>query len=130
MVVTDVCPFTLGIAISKKLGMEIRGGYFMPIINRNTTIPVSRVDRVSTLHANQTEVKVAVFQGENRRTKDNLQLGEFTVKGIPPRSRRAGSRYPLHLRSKWRTRSRSDRRRNETQGVARDYQTRPRPFAG
>jgi len=83
LVVTDVSPFTLGIETTKRLGMENRAGYYLPIINRNTTIPVSRVERVSTLHANQTEVKIKVFQGESRKTKDNLPLGEFTVRGIP-----------------------------------------------
>lgn len=83
LVVTDVSPFTLGIETTKRLGMEHRSGYYMPIINRNTTIPVSRVERVSTLHANQTEVRIKVFQGESRKVKDNLLLGEFMVKGIP-----------------------------------------------
>jgi molecular chaperone HscC len=83
LVVTDVAPFTLGIEISKSFGVEHRNGYFMPIINRNTTIPVSRMERVCTLRANQTEVNVKIYQGEGRRVEQNLFLGEFTVKGIP-----------------------------------------------
>lgn len=84
LVVTDVAPFTLGIEITKQFGHEWRNGYFMPIVERNTTIPVSRVERVSTLAPNQTTVKVKVYQGEARRTEDNLCLGEFEVTGIPP----------------------------------------------
>jgi molecular chaperone HscC len=83
MVVTDVCPFTLGVEVSRRIGMEVRDGYFLPVINRNTVIPVSRVERVSTMYANQSEIKVKVHQGESRRTKDNLLLGEFKVIGIP-----------------------------------------------
>jgi molecular chaperone HscC len=83
MVVTDVAPFTLGIAISKSFGHELRDGYFLPVIHRNTTIPVSRVEPVATLHPNQTEIVVKIYQGESRRVEDNLLLGEFTVKGIP-----------------------------------------------
>jgi molecular chaperone HscC len=83
LVVTDVAPFTLGVETSKRMGLEIRDGYFTPVIHRNTTIPTSRLKRVSTLHANQTEVNVKVFQGENRRVKDNLLLGELSLKGIP-----------------------------------------------
>lgn len=83
MVVTDVAPFTLGISISKRFGSEVRDGYFLPVIPRNTTIPNSRVERVQTMHANQTEVQVHVFQGESRQVKDNLELGEFKIKGIP-----------------------------------------------
>ena len=83
LVVTDVAPFTLGIAVSKQLGLERRDGYFLPIINRNTTIPVSRVELVSTVHANQTEMAIQIYQGESRRVEDNLLLGEFSVTGIP-----------------------------------------------
>lgn len=83
LVVTDVAPFTLGVEVSKEFGLEQRTGYFLPVINRNTTIPVSRVQRVSTLHPNQTQVVVKIYQGEGRRTDNNLLLGEFTVKGIP-----------------------------------------------
>jgi molecular chaperone HscC len=83
LVVTDVAPFTLGIEISKRMGLEHHAGYFMPIIHRNTAIPVSRVESVSTLTPNQTEVVVKIYQGESRRVDGNLLLGEFTVKGIP-----------------------------------------------
>jgi molecular chaperone HscC len=80
--VTDVAPFTLG--ISEQLGGDLRDGYFDPVIDRNTTIPVSRVKRYSTVYPNQTSLVVRVFQGESRRIEDNLPLGEFEVRGIPP----------------------------------------------
>ncbi|GIW79091.1 MAG: hypothetical protein KatS3mg105_0898 [Gemmatales bacterium] len=83
LVVTDVAPFTLGIAISKEFGMQRRDGYFLPIIHRNTTIPVSRVERVFTTEPNQTEVVVRVYQGESRRVEHNLLLGEFVLQGVP-----------------------------------------------
>ncbi len=83
LVVTDVAPFTLGLEATREFAGEHRDGYFLPIINRNTTIPVSRVERVQTLHPNQTSINVRVFQGEGRRTESNLFLGEFTVDGIP-----------------------------------------------
>ncbi|HZZ81704.1 MAG TPA: Hsp70 family protein, partial [Gemmataceae bacterium] len=83
IVVTDVAPFSLGIAISKQFGSEIRDGYYLPILHRNTTIPASRVESVGTLQANQSEVVVKIYQGESRLVADNLYLGEFTVKGIP-----------------------------------------------
>jgi len=83
LVVTDVSPFTLGIAISRDLAGERQDGYFLPIISRNTPIPTSRVERVGTTRANQTSVTVRVYQGEGRKTEDNLYLGEFDVAGIP-----------------------------------------------
>src|SRR5262245_3934805 len=84
LVVTDVAAFTLGIAICKHFGDDIRDGYFDPVIDRNTTIPVSRVKRYATMHPNQTMIVVHVYQGESRRTEDNLLLGEFEVRGISP----------------------------------------------
>jgi len=83
LVVTDVAPFTLGTEITKQVGIEQRGGYYLPVINRNITIPVSRVERMGTVHANQTEMKIGIYQGESRRVKDNLFLGQFEVKNIP-----------------------------------------------
>lgn len=83
LVVTDVAPFTLGIHITKTFGLEHRSGYFLPVIERNSTIPVSRVKSVATLQANQTRVVVEIYQGEARRVEDNLRLGEFEVNGIP-----------------------------------------------
>lgn len=83
LVVTDVAPFTLGIEITREIGGGRRNGYFLPIIHRNTTIPISRVERVGTVTPNQTSISVKIFQGESRRCEDNLLLGEFEVQRIP-----------------------------------------------
>jgi molecular chaperone HscC len=84
LVVTDVSPFTLGVEIMKEFAGNLRDGYFSPIINRNTTIPVSQQHRFGTVEPNQTQLRVKVFQGESRTVKDNLLIGEFVVKEIPP----------------------------------------------
>ena len=83
MVVTDVAPFTLGVEVSKRMGHEHRAGYFQAIIDRNTTIPVSRSQSLSTLVPNQTSIQLKIYQGESRRVEDNLFLGEFEISGIP-----------------------------------------------
>ncbi len=84
MVMTDVCPHTLGVEIAKQFGAQMNAGYFEPIIHRNTTIPVSKESVFYTIEPNQYVVKLKVFQGESRKVKDNLPLGELTVEGIPP----------------------------------------------
>ncbi|HVW00332.1 MAG TPA: molecular chaperone HscC [Planctomycetaceae bacterium] len=84
MVMTDVCPFTLGVEVVKQFGNRMVEGYYTPVIHRNTTIPVSREEVFGTVAQNQTEINIRVYQGESRRTKDNLKLGELEVKGIPP----------------------------------------------
>jgi molecular chaperone HscC len=93
-VMTDICPFTLGVEVCKKFGNREVDGYFLPIIHRNTTIPVSREEVVRTMRPNQPGVTVKVYQGESRNVKDNLLLGTLEVEGIPP----GPSDQPIHLR--------------------------------
>jgi molecular chaperone HscC len=80
VVVTDVCPYSLGIGVAERLpGGAIEDGIFSPIIERNTTVPVSRVNWYETMTANQREIRVAIYQGEARRVADNVRIGELKV---------------------------------------------------
>ncbi len=84
LVLTDVCPFSLGVNVAKDVGMDnYQSGYFLPIIHRNTTIPTSCEHIVSTIQDFQAEVSIEVYQGEARKVQDNLFLGKFMLKGIP-----------------------------------------------
>ncbi len=83
VVLTDVCPFTLGTEVSVHNGYFEEGNHYLPIIERNTTIPVSRTQTVYTAHDNQSEVRVKILQGESRIASNNLLLGEITVP-VPP----------------------------------------------
>lgn len=81
IVMTDVCPYTLGIETSKEFGQQqYKSGYFTPVLERNTVIPASRSEIVRTISDNQTEVRFNVFQGESRLVKDNIRLGDFSIK--------------------------------------------------
>ena len=79
VVLTDVCPFTLGTEVVADNGLFEEAGHYLPIIERNTVIPVSRTQTVCTAHENQTKVCVKVLQGESRLADNNLLLGELTV---------------------------------------------------
>ena len=83
IVLTDVSPHTLGIEMSKE-GANGRPepGYFAPIIDRNTTVPVSRSRVFNTIHPQQDHVEVEVFQGEARMTKDKQRIGQVSVHGL------------------------------------------------
>lgn len=79
-VLTDVAPYTLGIDIARELsGQRFEEGLFMPIIERNTRIPVSRVSQVAPIHKNQQVVTCSIYQGESRLVKNNLKIGEIEV---------------------------------------------------
>ncbi len=80
VVMTDVCPFTLGTEVTTEIRPgQYQSGLFQPIIERNTVIPVSRVVRNSTVIKGQTEVNLRIYQGEAPRVKDNVLLGEIKI---------------------------------------------------
>lgn len=79
VVLTDVCPYTLGTEVVASNGVFEENGHYLPIIERNTVIPVSRKQTVYTAYDNQKQVNVKVLQGESRMAYNNLQLGEISV---------------------------------------------------
>lgn len=83
VVLTDVCPFTLGTEVLVDNGVFEEDGHYLPIIERNTVIPVSRTQTVYTAQDNQTRVNVKVLQGESRVAQNNLLLGEISI-AVPP----------------------------------------------
>lgn len=79
LVLTDVCPFTLGTEVTVDNGLFSESGHYLPIVERNTVIPVSRTQRVCTAHDDQVMVRVKILQGESRTAEKNLLLGELSV---------------------------------------------------
>ncbi|QAA31367.1 molecular chaperone HscC [Clostridium manihotivorum] len=80
IILTDVCPYTLGTTVSvRKSHGQFESGHFLPIIERNTTIPVSKVERLYTVYDNQKVINVEILQGESRLSKDNIYLGELNI---------------------------------------------------
>ncbi|MGG0824701.1 molecular chaperone HscC [Paenibacillus turicensis] len=80
MILTDVCPYTLGTDVIRRSNNgSVDSGYFLPIIERNTPIPVSRVERLYTAHDQQSIISVEVYQGESRLVKNNVKIGELQV---------------------------------------------------
>jgi len=71
----DVTPLSLGI--------KTKGGIMHKLIERNSTIPVSRTEVFTTAYNDQSSVLVEIYQGEREFVKDNLPLGYFELKNIP-----------------------------------------------
>ncbi|MCH7659793.1 MAG: molecular chaperone DnaK [Euryarchaeota archaeon] len=76
IVLLDVTPLSLGI--------EVKGGLFERLIEKNTTIPTEESKIFTTAADSQTSVQVRVFQGEREMAEGNELLGEFMLSGIPP----------------------------------------------
>lgn len=79
-VLTDVCPYTLGIETSRHFGDgRLATGFMAPILDRNTVIPASRVQRFFPVADFQSLLRIMVYQGEARRVQDNILLGQIDL---------------------------------------------------
>ncbi|EAA5267402.1 molecular chaperone HscC [Salmonella enterica] len=75
VILTDICPYSLGVEVNRQ-GVP---GIFSPIIERNTTVPVSKVETYSTMHPEQDSICVRVYQGESHKVKNNILIDSFDV---------------------------------------------------
>lgn len=80
LVMTDVCPYTLGIEVMSNCHPDCMS----VIIPRNMTIPVTRSEIYSTSADMQEEADICIYQGESVVASRNNFLGRFRISGIPP----------------------------------------------
>ncbi len=86
IVMTDVCPYTLGIEVSRQDGEgRITHGIFSPIIERNCSVPISRSESYQPMQAGQPMLELNVFQGESPLVANNVRLGQLQIKLSPKR---------------------------------------------
>lgn len=85
MVMTDICPFSLGVDTHNKYSAD--NPFFCPIIERNSVLPISKVEYLTTVSDFQSVIEVSIYQGDEQYAQDNVLLGKMEVKVKP---RRAG----------------------------------------
>ncbi|MDO5091029.1 MAG: molecular chaperone HscC [Cardiobacteriaceae bacterium] len=97
VVMTDVAPYSLGVETSMEIEAgTYRDGLFAPIIERNTTIPASRMHTFYAIHAEQKHVDFEIYQGEARHVRDNIRLGSIRID--IPKGVKDASKVPLDVR--------------------------------
>lgn len=79
IVLLDVLPLSLG--------LETRGGLFVKLISRNSTIPLKNTMTFTTVVDNQPSVEIHILQGEREISSGNRSLGRFELVGLPPAPR-------------------------------------------
>ncbi|WGM39483.1 molecular chaperone HscC [Caulobacter sp. NIBR1757] len=87
VVLTDVCPYSLGIDVAdERPDGSVRSGLFSPILERNTVIPASRVESYFTMRDNQPVITFGIYQGESRNVAENVKLATMKMP-VPPARR-------------------------------------------
>ena len=78
----DITPYTFGTSAIAELDGAPYPHCFIPLIRRNTPIPVSKSEVFYTSYDNQERVEVMVYQGEARDALENIEIGRFTMDGL------------------------------------------------
>ena len=81
LVMTDVCPFSLGVSTYSR--RDDRTPHMAVLIPRSSMLPASHQERFYTLNDNQTGLRFEIYQGEGYFASENLKLGELEVR-VPP----------------------------------------------
>ena len=80
VILTDVCPYTLGVEIGQRDAQgHVQDGLFSPIIQRNSVVPISRENSYWPMTERQTRLTLKIYQGENPMVENNIKLGELEI---------------------------------------------------
>lgn len=81
LVLTDICPFTLGTGIVNR--SELGNPIMSPVIERNSILPSSRSGFYTNSYDNQKQVVVGIYQGESYYCRENIELGQIEMDILP-----------------------------------------------
>ena len=81
IIMTDVCPFTLGTNCVH--GKDDKRDYLLPVIKRNSTLPCTVTKRLNTVYDFQTGLDIGIYQGEQYYADENLFLGDISINVHP-----------------------------------------------
>ena len=84
----DVCPFSLGVAITEEQYLNEFGLLMEKIINKGTKLPIKLSRKYTPVVDYQPSVLIQVFEGESKYIKDNFLLGKFTLEKIPKKKKK------------------------------------------
>ncbi|HKT29656.1 Hsp70 family protein, partial [Dyella sp.] len=80
IILTDVCPYTLGVEIGQRDAQgHVQNGLFSPIIQRNSVVPISRESSYWPMSERQAKLTLNIYQGENPMVENNIKLGELEI---------------------------------------------------
>jgi len=81
-VLVDITPYTFGTSAWSTLNGQPYPHTFIPLIRKNTPIPVTKTDAFETMYDGQEAIDVKVYQGENPDALENTEIGSFRIEGL------------------------------------------------
>ena len=81
-VLVDVTPYTFGTSALSMLNGEPYLYTFVPLIMKNTPIPVTKSEAFATMEDGQRAIDVRVYQGEDPDALNNTEIGSFHIEGL------------------------------------------------
>ncbi len=81
-VLVDITPYTFGTNAIAELNGEIYPYTYIPLIRKNTPIPVTKSDAFTTVYDGQEAIEVKVYQGEDPDALNNTEIGSFRIEGL------------------------------------------------
>ena len=78
-VLIDVTPYTFGTSALAPLNGEIYPYTFIPLIRKNSPIPVTKSEAFTTVYDGQREIEVKVYQGEDPDALNNTEIGAYRI---------------------------------------------------
>ena len=83
VVLLDVCPFSLGIAVVDPDNVDSPDKFMSKVIKKGTKLPCKKVDFFQPAHDYSKSILFQVYEGENKYVKNNYPLGKFTLNNLP-----------------------------------------------
>lgn len=77
VMLTDVCPFSLGVDVHNEL--DPSKPLFSPVIERNSPLPVCKRETFYPVSPEQKRVTFSIYQGDSYYANDNIWLGKLTM---------------------------------------------------
>ncbi len=84
-VLVDVTPYTFGTSAIGEIDGRFSIDKYVPIIKKNTPVPVTRSEVFYTAVDQQEAVEIKVYQGEAENALENIEVGNFLVQGLAKR---------------------------------------------
>lgn len=81
-ILVDITPYTYGTSAIGELNGELYPYMYVPIIQKNSSLPIMKTEVFHTMRDNQEAVDIKIYQGEDSDALSNIQIGEFMVEGL------------------------------------------------